>query len=91
MDWSFGSTSLVNIRRLHVVDDVAAHREEVFAIAPPRIGSSYSSEPRKLGQRTATPLRGCNCQRPAGDRVKTLGGNGAGDHVDMLDALAGIA
>jgi len=39
----------------------------------------------KLGQRTADGRCALNCQRRQAIEVKTLGGNGAGDHVDMLE------
>ena len=86
---SFGSDLVGDVGRLHVVDDVAARGQHDVAVAPPQDRLLVLVvESRDLRQRHRDAVAGGDGQRRQAVELEPLGRNRAGDHVDVLDALA---
>ena len=80
---------VADVRRLHAVDDVAAHGEHEIAIAPPQDRLLVLEvEPRDLRQRHGDAVAGRDRQAGQTVEVEPLVRHGACHHVDGLDAFA---
>ena len=78
-----------DIGRLHVVDDVAADGQHDVAVAPPQDRLlELIVQPRDLRQRHGDAVSRLDGERRQAAELEPFRGDGAGDHVDMLDALA---